>query len=192
MTIEQELNMSYKDYVNHLLTKYGAAQYNYFANENCKSKNPKLSRVKEGLYVHHIDENRAILLSTPDVARLYPFEYQQADRLVYCNAIEHLLLHIKISQETKPGQDRLTFGIGGAEMIWLQINGWFERGYVGGWKKDAFTVIKDRYNDYIVIMKHLRNFIESDERLSQIFKKPALALNWQGYLMQKVHDDIYN
>ena len=93
--IKNQLKMTYDELVDYLLKKYGPAQYDYFCNESCKSKNSKVSRTNEGLYCHHIDENKAILLSNDKFAVNNPFEYQKANRLVYCNVLEHLILHIK-------------------------------------------------------------------------------------------------
>lgn len=99
--IKNQLSMTYDELVDYLLKKYGSAQYDYFCNESCKSKNPKVSRTNEGLFCHHIDENKAILLCNDKFAVSNPFEYQKANRLVYCNVLEHLILHIKIVEEPK-------------------------------------------------------------------------------------------
>lgn len=85
--IKNQLKMTYDELVDYLLKKYGPAQYDYFCNESCKSKNSKVSRTNEGLYCHHIDENKAILLSNDKFAVNNPFEYQKANRLVYCNVL---------------------------------------------------------------------------------------------------------
>ena len=94
--IQSQLKMTYSELVDYLLKKYGPAKCDYFRTEACKSKNPKVSRTSEGLYCHHIDEDKAIMLCNDKFAANNPFEYQKAERLVYCNALEHLILHIKI------------------------------------------------------------------------------------------------
>ena len=44
-----------------------------------------------------------------------PFEYQKAGRLVYCNLLEHLLLHVKIAENPSPDANENELpGIGGA------------------------------------------------------------------------------
>ena len=73
------LKMNYEECCNHLKQKYGIINKNYFTNENCKYKNQSISRGIEGLYIHHIDEDKAIMLSTPSYAIKNPFSYQQAD-----------------------------------------------------------------------------------------------------------------
>ena len=98
---EYQKTLTYSQLVEHLLDKYGRSTCDYFYRNNCKSKNPKVSRASEGLICHHIDEDKAIMLSTPKWAAKCPFEWQKADRLVYCNYLEHLLLHIKIAEEPR-------------------------------------------------------------------------------------------
>ena len=133
--MEKELAMPYDAYVKHLLEKYGHATCDYFRTSTCKSKNSKTSRTEEGLYCHHIDEDKAIMLSTPEVARLHPFEYQKADRLVYCNILEHLLLHIKIAEEREDITSEV--GIGGTVLITEEINMHITKGYSNNWKKNT-------------------------------------------------------
>ena len=93
----KEKTLSYDDLVSYLLTKYGPAEYDYFHNSSCKGKNRKVKRTAEGLVCHHIFEKNYIKLSDPSCALEVPFEYQLAKNLVYCNYLEHFLLHIKIA-----------------------------------------------------------------------------------------------
>lgn len=151
--------MSYKELVDHLLNKYGPAEHFYFRTTALSSVNPKVSRSTEGLFCHHIDEDKAIKLSSISNAKKNPIEYQNADRLVYCNLIEHLLLHIKITLEPRhpdanPNED---VGIGGIKFITDIINDYYN-GYE--FKKDylitATKVIENNLEDYTAI---LRTFI---------------------------------
>lgn len=80
-----EMAMSYDELVRYLLSKYGKAQYDYFLNDRCISKNRKVTRTSEGLFCHHIDENIYYNLSETQFAKKSPFASQKADRLVYCN-----------------------------------------------------------------------------------------------------------
>lgn len=77
--IKNQLKMTYNELIDYLLKKYGPSKYDYFCNESCKSKNHKISRTNEGLYCHHIDEDKAILLSNDKFAAMNPWEYQKAD-----------------------------------------------------------------------------------------------------------------
>lgn len=181
--IKKELGMTYAELVKHLLAKYGSAKEDYFLDDDFKTKNPRISRTSEGLYCHHIDEDKEIMLSVKNYAKEAPFEYQLADRLVYCNILEHLLLHIKITEE--PPAKGFNFlqrqGRGGAINIMIpQINDYyngyeFKREYL----KKAFSLIKNNYKDYIEVLKHFysipRNFPSdvwtiTKENLSRSYK----------------------
>lgn len=94
-----------------MLRKYGSAQDDYFRkssyqrflNEEIKNiTKGNFSRTKEGLYCHHIDENKYLNMSNNFFVKKYkiPYEYHKKDRLVFCNLIEHGILHALISKET--------------------------------------------------------------------------------------------
>lgn len=51
------MEMNYDEFVSYLLKKYGPAKYDYFTNATCKTKSKRISRTKEGLFCHHIDED---------------------------------------------------------------------------------------------------------------------------------------
>lgn len=62
----------------------------------------KASRTDEGLYCHHIDEKKDLNISNQSFVKMnkVPFDYQRKDRLVYCDLIEHTILHVLITKET--------------------------------------------------------------------------------------------
>lgn len=186
--LNAELNMSYAEYVEYLIAKYGSAQHDYFCTEACRSKNSKISRSNEGLFCHHIAENKEILLSTPEIARTHPFEYQRAHNLVYANYIEHLLLHIKIVEEDV---ERRGLGLGGVIMISSAINDYYRHRLASGWRKYATNQIKHRYNDYITIMQYFKNIVDNDAFLSNLLPKPVLAQGWYGKVNRDVHKELY-
>lgn len=45
--------------------------------------------------IHHMDENKSVCLTVGHSL----WEFQKSYRLVYCNLLEHLLLHIKIEEQ---------------------------------------------------------------------------------------------
>lgn len=105
------LNKTYDEAVDILLTKYGPAEDDYFREKsyyrflNGEIKNitkGKFTRTSEGLYCHHIDEKKELKISDPLFVKKYniPFDYQRKDRLVYCDLIEHAILHALITEET--------------------------------------------------------------------------------------------
>lgn len=82
-------------------------------------------------------------------------------------------------------------GIGGAEMIWQQINGCYRNAPKDGWRKNVFDVIKDRYDDYIVVMKHIKQLVENDICLCKSYSEPKLATDWDGKTIEFIRKDIY-
>lgn len=108
---EDLLSKTYDEAVAFLLQKYGSAQYDYFREKAYQMfmegkieaiQKGKHSRTSEGLVCHHIDENKGLNLSNLSFIKRdkIPFEYQKKDRLVYCDFIEHTILHALIAQET--------------------------------------------------------------------------------------------
>ena len=108
-------NYSYLNYCDYLQIKYGIGLTDYFT-PNWSRKNGKYgpSRTKEGLFCHHKFEDHAIMLSEKEFAQKNPFEWQKKENLVYCDLLEHLLLHIlicKFPAERKNSEEKV--GIGG-------------------------------------------------------------------------------
>ena len=152
--INKELSMTYEGLTEYLIQKYGAVQYDYFCTSECRSKNKKVTRTSEGLYCHHIDEDKGDLLSHPKAAQRSPFDWQMKERLVYCNALEHLILHIKIAvlrqkkKLIKP-LDIDAFLRPGIHLICGEINDMFlNEGTKIIWKKRCFEEIKENYEEY--------------------------------------------
>lgn len=102
---------TYDEAVIFLLQKYGPAQDDYFREKSYKRflngevksiAKGKTTRTTEGLYCHHIDENKWLKISDKYFVEKHkiPFESQRKDRLVYCDLIEHSILHVLIAKET--------------------------------------------------------------------------------------------
>ena len=167
--IYKELCLTYDDLQVYLNKKYGGAQYDYFHTPECNAKNKKVSRTKEGLYCHHMDEDKGGNLGNPPQAKTQPFEWQKKERLVYCNVLEHLILHFKIAvlrqkELFKEPKDILDFfTTGGIYMICQEINDMFMNdGTTSAWKKRCYEEIKDNYCDYIALIKSLLLYIKND------------------------------
>ena len=163
----EELKMSYYELQSYLLNKYGSAKYDYFATSECRSKNKKISRTAEGLYCHHMDEDKGGNLASPDAARKQPFEWQKKERLVYCNIIEHLLLHIKIAilrqkkMLNKPLDVHDFFTTGGIFQLCAEINELFVKGESNsGWRSACYERIKENYEDYILLLQTVSTYID--------------------------------
>ncbi len=105
------LSKNYAEALDLLLQKYGPVQDDYFREASyyrfmkgeIKSiSKGKFTRTSEGLYCHHIDEIKWLKISDKDYVKKFniPFETQRKDRLVYCDLIEHTILHVLITKET--------------------------------------------------------------------------------------------
>ena len=164
-----EKAMNYKELVDYLLNKYGPATENYFINESCASKNKRVVRTDEGLICHHICENEHIQLSHQAIAKRHPFEYQLAKNLVYCNLLEHLLLHLSIANETKKKRNCIQLDTTSAYSMsdMLPLNGGFDyinvdcnelflnNGSDKQYKQNYYEQIKDNFEDYTDLLAEL-------------------------------------
>lgn len=187
------LSMSYEECVNYLLKKYGPAKHNYYIDTNCTRKNPKVSRTQEGLYCHHIDEDKAILLSNDKYAAQNSFSYQKADRLVYCNLLEHLILHTKIAEcpNLNANEDQLP-GIGGAiNFICKDLNDIYAGKEISEeWKMHTANKVKNSFDTYIDILRYLWNVVESNRIYKAVISKDMLCIGWDGKIVKKVADAL--
>ena len=166
--INKEINMPYYELCEYLKIKYGSAICDYFPNPECKAKRAKVSRSSEGLYCHHIDEDKGSDLSHSVSARRQPFLWQKAERLVYCNSIEHLILHIKIaimrqkSVIVSPTSLGGFFTTGGILLICGEINSlYFDKGGKKEYHNRCYDVIKDDLESYIDILNFLFCYLDS-------------------------------
>lgn len=187
--LENLLSMPYSDVVKYLLKKYGYAKHNYFKDTACKTKNPLVTRTNEGLFCHHIDEDKAIMLCNDKFAVNNPFEYQKADRLVYCNLLEHLLLHVKIAENPNPDANENELpGIGGAiNFICKDLNDIYSgKEFADEWRKNVANKVKDNFDDYIIILCYLWNIVEKNPVYKAIITKEMLCVGWDGKVVKEV------
>lgn len=184
------LGMKYEEIIELLLSKYGKVPGDYYINEQNFTQNRKISRTSEGLFCHHIDEDKEPLLSTREFARKCSFEYQRADRLVYCNILEHLILHVKIVEKQKdPGNGTPFFtGIGGISFITQQINDYYSGyQYKQQYMLSVTNLIKNDFKSYIMILKYFLVFVNSIPAYAS-YRKENVCLGWDG----KLKDTVFN
>lgn len=167
--IYEEIKMSYDDLQAYLVRKYGPAKCDFFPNPECRKRSKRIARGNEGLFCHHMDEDKGGNLSNPLSAKLQPFDWQRKERLVYCNILEHLILHMKIAilrQKTtlkRPEDIFSFFTTGGIYWMCLQINDMFNGiGIDVAWREKVFEQIEENYDDYIVLLKALLLYIEKN------------------------------
>lgn len=180
--LKKQMAMDYDEQIEYLLKKYGPAKYDYFISEDNLTKNRSISRTAEGLECHHIDENIIPTLSDPDIASIYSYDYQRKDRLVYCNLLEHLLLHIKIGQNryyeshktmkvNRSINELITHGV---NMLSMQINRLYkDKGSNLRWEQNCYESIADRYDEYIEMLKSFQYFIVEHVASLTDFEKPV-------------------
>ena len=132
-------DLDYDRYVQYLLSKYGSAKADYFTKGF--SPNAKCKRSKDGLFVHHIMEDRVPSLSAPGDAMLWPFEYQKKENLVYCDYLEHMWLHVLIALHPK---SELVLDHDGLEMFLIPGLQAIYNGYKGRalWEKPIIDKVK--------------------------------------------------
>lgn len=162
-------NLTYLEYCDYLQNKYGIGLGPYFK-ENWV-KNPKITRTKEGLFAHHKYEDHAIMLSTLEYAKNNPYEWQLPENLVYCNYLEHLLLHILICQypaKNKNKHENVGYG-GVVNFLVPELNDVYS-GFmpVTGWKIKPYSVIKDHKDVYLQLIKKFKNIMKYDPNFTPL------------------------
>ena len=165
----KEMAMPYEELVSYLIKKYGPAEYDYFCNKSCKTVNKKVKRTAEGLICHHVREDVGVNLNSAYQGGLQPWDWQRKENLVYCNWIEHLILHIKIAvfrqrAELKEQYDiRYFFTSGGVFMICSDINDAFMLdGTTIAWRQRCYQEIRDNYQEYILLLKAVIRYIDEN------------------------------
>ena len=160
---EKVKNFTYLEYCDHLQQKYGIGLCNYMS-ENWE-KNSKVTRTKEGLYVHHKYEDHAIMLGHSEYAKKNPYEWQMKENLVYCDLLEHLLLHQLICEYPADNKNKNEqVGIGGVvNFIVPELNdvysGWVSK---QPWQQNCHNaIIKDK-DVYLQVLKRYKDFHDNN------------------------------
>lgn len=155
--IENLLTLTYDECCNYLKNKYGEIKDSYFCNETCKTRKQSIKRTKEGLYIHHIDEDKYPNLSNKKVAINSPFSCQNGDRLVYCNILEHLLLHIKIFEYPNPNRVSDDVSVVGTYCYLIpELNDIYcDYPFKQPHKQIAAKLVYNLKDDYLKCIKHL-------------------------------------
>lgn len=151
-------NLNYRAYCDYLKEKYGAVPAAFMSAKG--TKNRRITRTSDGLVVHHIFEDHAPKLADPNEAKKHPMEWQAAENLVYCDSLEHLLLHILIAEAADlDSTDGIPVGVGGILQFMVpELNdlysGWETE---QDWRKNCHAKIiedKDVYMSLLARFKH--------------------------------------
>ncbi len=175
--------LSYEEYCEYLKNKYGIVSCDYMTKSF--NKNKKCRRTNDGLFVHHIKEIEAELLSNPNIASEYPFEWQQKENLVYCDFLEHVLLHIMIGEQT----GALSSGL--EAFIIPELNdvygGWISKEQ---WRINCHKVIKDDKDVYLMLLKRYVEQPEKDKETE--LKYICHSFNgFYGYWSDEKNKELY-
>lgn len=187
-------NLTYLEYCDYLQDKYGIGLADYMTKSY--NMNPKCKRTKEGLIAHHKKEDTMIMLSTKAFAQICPFEWQKKENIVYCDYLEHLLLHVLICKY--PSNEKADFvlaGIGGViNFIAPELNdlysGWSTE---QSWRKICHDKVAADKKVYLAILKQ---FIDTEKSNSD-FKVDMLCRSynkqyglWDDSKNQKIYAEI--
>ncbi len=151
-------SLNYLEYCDYLQEKYGIGFSDYMTKS--WNKNQKVTRTKEGLYAHHKFENHAVLLSNPTQAQKYPFEWQQAQNIIYCDYLEHLLLHMLICEYPAKTPTILEpFGICGIlDYIVPELNDLYSGWKTGqAWRKNCHDLVINDKDVYLTLLSRFKN-----------------------------------
>jgi hypothetical protein len=205
--IIKECEMPYYSLVKYLQMKYGAVKYDYFTDDIKYLRDRRITRTMEGLYCHHIDEDKGDLLSEPTFAKRAPFEWQKKERLIYCNLIEHLILHLKIIVLRQHGKLDSSLAVNkefgyltnGVKFICRNIQNLYLRKEKIKWKRYSLGPIIDNYEDYIFLIAAFIAYVErqifSDENRASIKDKfdsiiKKVILNSDDSAEDAIYNDI--
>lgn len=143
-------DMTYLQYCDYLQNKYGIGLCDYMTSGYNVRMDVK--RTKEGLFTHHKKEDTMVQLSTPEVAKLFPMSWQSAEELIYCDFLEHLLLHVLIYKYPSVNKvPNAEVGIGGiVNYIVPELNDVYS-----GWK----TTQVWRYNCHNKILDDVKVYL---------------------------------
>ena len=172
MILENIMKLSYTEFVVYLKTKYGIPKESYFKNYSTGrlNYNTNNSRTNEGLMIHHVYENQYVYLSNSDICKDLINEHpetQNPENLVYCNYLEHLILHIKITEELN--MHNTACGWGGIFSIIQHINSLYNYYYINAdtefhnikqqYKINCINAIINQLNDYLYLIDYIMNNI---------------------------------
>lgn len=166
------ISTTYENAIDFLKNKYGKVKGSYFLTKTCASPNKKIKRTNDGLVIHHIKENLVADISKKERALLFPFEYQESENLVYCNFLEHLILHILIIKEVELEyilKSKQLVGYGGVvNYLEPMLLSWQKNPPILDWMKRCYMVIEEDLQD-LQFLLNIFHIVEKSKHL-QLFK----------------------
>ena len=150
-------DLTYVQYCDYLQEKYGIGICDYM--DKFWNKNKQISRTNEGLFAHHKFEDHAIMLSHQEYAKHNPYKWQLAKNIVYCDYLEHLLLHILICEYPAKNKNKYEdVGIGGVVNFIVPTLNDFYSGWQSSlpWQENCLNVIKNDKDVYIALLRRFK------------------------------------
>ena len=187
------LKLKYQDICAYYAQKYGHPRKDYFANDSYRTISSNNQKMKEGLFLHHIDEYKVINLAQKEIAQQQPFSYQKKERLIYCNYLERLLLYIKIFKYNAQQKNKNTKLIADkiSNSIISEINDIFSgMKYESLAKNYAIQAIVKQKENYLVLLDYLINKTSFDKPLLTSYN----LQNNKHFLINnlKIYEEIIN
>ena len=149
-------NMNYDTYCSYLQTKYGIPPAPYFTQLGIKCRTA--TRTRDGLFLHHICEDKDILLSNWKVAESKPYEYQLPENLCYCDFLEHLYCHILICENEVKKENPEWHGVMGAVVFIIpELNDLYS-GFISrqNWRRKCYAKVVDNKDVYFELLKRFK------------------------------------
>lgn len=161
------------------LNEYNKVQYFTYENYCQYLKDKYINKPKSKLFKHHTYENIQANLSNDSIRKYFielnPDKIQYVNDIVYCDYLEHLLLHIMIGEQT---DSRKCLGLGGAvNYIIPQLNDYFDNGVKA--YSDKYYEDIDR-NVYEILV----------DRCSDALNKTRIALDFNDTLYRQVEYNL--
>ena len=183
--------MTYREYCKYLQDKYGIPQNSYYNEQYNKNRN---SRTSEGLVIHHICEDIKPNLSNKEVAKSCDFSYQLPENLCYCDYLEHLFLHILITEYPNEETDDAV-GIGGsANYLIPELNNLFS-GYIPEqpskkYVVDCFNRVKDDFITYKYLISRFlsNNDVQKESLISVVLSGDSKCFTEES----KIYSELKN
>ena len=193
---EKVKDFTYLQYCDYLQEKYGIGLSDYMTRQY--DKNPKVTRTKDGLLAHHKYEDHAIMLSNKEYAMQNPFEWQLAKNIVYCDYLEHMLLHILICEY--PAEDKNEFeavGVGGViNYLIPELNDFYSGWQTNQpWRKNCHNLIKDDKAVYLILVKRFKEFVKdyADFKVDMLFTSFNERFGlWSKAKNKQLYEEIKN
>ena len=183
--------MTYLEYCDYLQGKYGIGKADYMTKSF--NKNSKCSRTSEGLIAHHKAEDKMIMLSTKAFAEMCPYEWQKKENIVYCDYLEHLLLHVLICKYPSPEKLPIAdVGIGGVvNFIVPELNdlysGWVTK---QPWRLSCHRLVENDKNVYLAILQIFVDYIKGERNFNENLLHTSFNEEFGGWT-RKQNTELY-